>query len=62
MLTVPPLTQNGKVFRLAGLGMPKLKGEGRGALFARARAKLPEQLSDKEKKLFEQLRTAGAQT
>jgi molecular chaperone DnaJ len=59
LLTVPPLTQNGKVFRLGGQGMPKLKGEDRGALFARVRAKLPEQLNDKEKKLFEQLRTAG---
>ncbi len=59
MLTVPPLTQNGKVFRLAGQGMPRLKGGDRGALFTRVRAKLPEQLSDKEKKLFEQLRTAG---
>jgi DnaJ-class molecular chaperone len=59
MLTVPPLTQNGKVFRLAGLGMPRLKGQGRGNLYARVRAKLPEQLDDKERKLFEQLRTAG---
>jgi len=59
MLKVPPLTQNEKVFRLAGLGMPKLKGKERGNLYARLRVKLPEELDDNERKLFEQLRTAG---
>ena len=59
MLKVPPLTQNGKVFRLANLGMPKLKGKGRGHLYSRLRVKLPEKLSDKEKELFEELRAAG---
>jgi DnaJ-class molecular chaperone len=58
ILKVPPLTQNGKQFRLAGLGMPSLTGAKRGDLFARLRVKLPEELSDKEKELFEQLRTA----
>ena len=59
MLKVPPLTQNGRAFRLAGLGMPRLKGAGRGDLYARLRVKLPERLSDREKELFEQLRAAG---
>lgn len=59
MLKVPPLTQNGKLFRLAGLGMPKLNGKGRGDLYARLRVKLPEELGEREKKLFEELRTAG---
>ena len=59
MLTVPPLTQNGKVFRLAGQGMPSLKGGQRGALFARLRVKLPEKLEEKERELFEELRAAG---
>ncbi len=56
MLTLPPLSQNGKVFRLANLGMPRLKGQGRGNLYARLRVKLPEQLSEREKELFEELR------
>ena len=60
MLTVPPLTQNGKVFRLAGLGMPRLKGQGRGNLYARLQVTLPEELDDGEKELFEKLRSAGA--
>jgi DnaJ-class molecular chaperone len=56
MLSVPPLTQNGKVFRLAGQGMPSLKGGQRGSLHARVRVKLPEKLGDNERKLFEELR------
>ena len=58
-LTVPPLSPNGKSFRLGGQGMPKLKGEGRGHLYARLQVKLPEKLSDDDKKLFEQLRESG---
>ena len=58
-LTVPPLSPNGKSFRLGGQGMPKLKGKSRGNLYARLQVKLPEKLSDDDKKLFEQLREAG---
>jgi molecular chaperone DnaJ len=60
MLTVPPTTQNGKVFRLSGLGMPRLKGDGRGDLFAKVRAKLPDSLDDKARRLFEELKSVGA--
>ena len=56
MLKVPPLTQNGRVFRLTGLGMPHLEGKGRGDLYARVRVILPEQLSERERALFEQLK------
>lgn len=59
MLKIPALTQNGKVFRLAGKGMPRLQGSGRGDLYARVSVRLPEELSDKERKLFEELRAAG---
>lgn len=66
MLKVPPLTQNGKQFRLNGLGMPALRGGKRGDLLARVRVKVPENLSDKERQLFEQLRAmheaAGVQS
>ncbi|MGB2695326.1 MAG: J domain-containing protein [Dehalococcoidia bacterium] len=58
-LTVPPLTQNGKVFRLANLGMPRLKGSGSGNLYARLKVRLPEELGEQEKALFEQLKAAG---
>lgn len=56
MLKVPPLTQNGRTFKLNGQGMPHLGGNGRGDLFARVKVHLPEKLSDKEKELFEELR------
>lgn len=59
MLKVPALTQNGKVFRLAGKGMPHLNGSGMGDLYARVSVNLPEKLSEKEQKLFEELRAAG---
>ncbi len=55
-LTIPPLTQNGRVFRLKGLGMPRLDAKGRGDLLVRARVVLPERLSQRERELFEKLR------
>jgi len=58
MLKIPPLSQNGKQFRLKGLGMPGLSDGKRGDLLASLRVKLPDKLSDKEKELFEQLRAA----
>jgi DnaJ-class molecular chaperone len=60
MLKIPPETQNGRVFKLAGLGMPRLGREGKGDLYARVRLRLPERLNDRQKKLFEELRAAGA--
>ncbi len=59
MLTIPPLSPNGKAFRLAGKGMPGLKGGEPGNLYARLQVRLPEKLTDEDKKLFEQLREAG---
>jgi molecular chaperone DnaJ len=56
-ITIPPLTQNRRTIRLAGLGMPKLDGKkARGDLLARVRVVLPEKLSERERELFEQLR------
>ncbi|MEO6892268.1 MAG: J domain-containing protein [Ktedonobacteraceae bacterium] len=55
MLTVPPETQNGRMFRLAGKGMPRLRAEGNGNLFARVKVMLPMRLSSQEREIFEQL-------
>ncbi len=55
-LTIPPLTQNGQVFRLQGQGMPRLGGRGHGDLYARVRIALPTHLSPEERRLFEELR------
>jgi molecular chaperone DnaJ len=54
-LTIPPETQNGRVFRLAGQGMPSLKKSLRGDLKARVNVVLPASLSDEEKELFKKL-------
>jgi molecular chaperone DnaJ len=55
-LKIPPETQNGRIFRLAGQGMPHLGNSTRGDLLATIKVVLPINLSAEEKKLFEQLR------
>ena len=55
MMRIPAETQNGQVFRLAGQGMPKLKGGERGGLFVRVQVRLPKGLTPREKKLFAEL-------
>jgi len=56
-LNIPPETDNGKVFRLKGLGMPKLKAKDeRGDLYATVQIRLPKDLNQEEKHLFEQLK------
>ncbi len=56
-LKIPPETQNGKVFRLRGLGMPRLRQpDQRGDLLVTVEVRLPHDLTDQEKDLFRQLR------
>ncbi|MBA3417055.1 MAG: DnaJ domain-containing protein [Chloroflexia bacterium] len=57
-LTIPAETQAGRVFRLRGQGMPKLKGPKgeRGDLLARARIVVPTRLTERERELFAELR------
>lgn len=51
-LRIPPGTQAGRTFRLAGQGMPRLRAANeRGDLYAKVRVVLPEKLSDREQKL-----------
>ena len=60
-LTIPPETQNGRRFRLAGQGMPVLnKSDQRGALYATAKVKLPTDLTPEQRDLFQQLRESRA--
>ena len=56
-LKVPPETQNGKVFRLAGQGMPHLNDSSKGDLFAKVKVLLPTRLTPQDRQLFEQLKT-----
>ena len=62
-LRVPPLTQNGQVFRLKGYGMPKVgHPEEKGDLYARVEVQLPTELSPAEREHYETLAklTGGA--
>lgn len=54
-LTIPPETQNGRVFKLTGQGMPHLGKASRGDLMARVNVVLPGKLTDEEKELFRKL-------
>ena len=56
-LTIPPETQNGRVFRLRSQGMPKMKPKGeRGDLLATVHVVLPQNLDEEQRELFRQLR------
>ncbi|TET25773.1 MAG: molecular chaperone DnaJ [Dehalococcoidia bacterium] len=55
-LKIPPETQNGRIFRLTGQGMPQMKNSSYGDLLARVNIELPTKLSSKERELFEQLK------
>lgn len=54
-LNVPPGTQSGQSFRLAGQGMPKLKGGGAGDLYARVKMTVPKDPSPRERDLLLEL-------
>jgi DnaJ-class molecular chaperone len=53
LLRIPPETQNGRVFRLKGQGLPRFRGEGRGDLLVRTRVMLPKGLSPEAKEAAE---------
>lgn len=56
VLTIPPGTQPGQVFRLKGRGMPKLKNPKEfGDLYVRVDVQIPKKLTKKQKDLFKQL-------
>jgi len=57
-LKVPPETPNGQRIRLAGQGMPRVSGAGRGDLYAEITVQLPKSLTAREKELFAELAAA----
>ena len=46
LLTIPPGTQPGRVFRLRGRGMPRFRKDGHGDLLVRTKVVIPTDLSD----------------
>jgi DnaJ-class molecular chaperone len=59
-LRIPPLTQNGQLFRLKGYGMPTVgKPDDTGDLYARIDVQLPKALTDQEREHYDALRRLG---
>ncbi len=54
-LNIPAETENGKLFRLSGQGMPVIGNGTRGDFYVRTKIDLPKNLSTKEKELFRKL-------
>jgi DnaJ-class molecular chaperone len=54
-MTIPAGTQNNRLLRLSGRGMPHVKAGSSGDEYVRLIGQLPTDLSDKEKKLFKEL-------
>ena len=54
LLKIPEGTQPGQSFRLTGQGMPRLKGNGAGDLYARVRVVLPGKLDGRQRKAAEE--------
>lgn len=52
-LKIPARTQSGRQFRLGGMGLPRMKGEPAGDLFARIKLEIPTDLSSEELELLE---------
>jgi curved DNA-binding protein len=55
LLRIPPETQAGRTFRLAGKGLPRFRAEGRGDFYAKVRVVLPSDLSADARKAAETL-------
>jgi len=51
-LKIPSGTPSGKVFRLAGRGMPNVHGYGRGDEYVHVTVHIPTKLTDEEKRLL----------
>jgi molecular chaperone DnaJ len=57
---VPPGTQPGAELRLRGKGLPRFGQRGRGDVYVRLAVRVPERLSEEERKLWEKLRALRA--
>lgn len=54
-ITIPPGTQAGAIFRLRGLGIPHLRGSGRGDQLIVTQVAIPKRLTEEQRALFHQL-------
>ena len=61
-IKIPPGTQNGKTFRLRGLGFPSLKGHQVGDQIVKIRVEMPTKLTPEQKSLLEEYDKISEQT
>ncbi|MBV9080449.1 MAG: molecular chaperone DnaJ, partial [Elusimicrobia bacterium] len=54
-LKIPAGTQPGVLFRIAGHGLPQLRGRSKGDLFVKVQVEVPKKMSKEEKKLIQDL-------
>ncbi|HEY8647444.1 MAG TPA: molecular chaperone DnaJ [Gaiellaceae bacterium] len=59
-LTIPPGTEDGKLLRIKGRGVPHLNGAGQGDVLARIRIQVPKKVNKKQREALEALQKAGA--
>ena len=55
MVDIPEGTQNGKLLRLKGKGVPSLRGGSRGDMYLKVVVETPKRLGIKEKKIMKEL-------
>ncbi len=55
MLKIPAGTQPGKVLRIRGKGVPRLRGNGRGDQLVVVNIDIPKRLTSEQQTLFEEL-------
>jgi curved DNA-binding protein len=61
VLTIPTGTQPGQSIRLAGRGLPRLNSPGnKGDLFAHIKVKIPHDLTQRQKELFQELKRGSS--
>jgi len=58
-LTIPPGTNHKTKMRLGGLGLPHMKGKGKGDLYVIIQIQIPKKLTKTQKKIVSQLAEAG---
>jgi curved DNA-binding protein len=58
-LKIPPGTKHGTKMRLAGHGLPEMKGGQKGDLYVRIQVHIPKNISAEQKKLVEELAATG---
>ncbi|HLF49303.1 MAG TPA: DnaJ C-terminal domain-containing protein [Methylomirabilota bacterium] len=61
-MKIPPETSTGRIFRLPGYGMPRLKGGGAGDQYVRVQVEIPTGLTAREKALYAELRQLRRET